>query len=367
MININHTYKDCLFSFIRSALWGETHSGGLSAEGFKEIMTLAEQQTVTGLVFDALQEIQIEGARIEVLTYVAIMEQVKQYNRELNNELKDFALQCKKNNIDYFVVKGQTVAALYRNPLLRSSGDIDFLVKDEYDAVKSRVEMALGVMLPRKMLEKEVAFDRHGAHYELHTSLRTYIGKSHQKYWDALIEKEWAKKYYVEIDGQQICTLSPTINVAYIFIHLFFHFIREGIALRQLCDWTMALHHYKDEIDCNNLKGILKGVGMLKAFKAFGVIIIDELGLPVEEFPFKVDENDRKWKGKILRDIFAGGNFGKLNHNASSPWRYKLETMTVAARNSIKYFPLAPIEAGLVIPRLIWGNCKVIYKILMKH
>jgi hypothetical protein len=36
--------------------------------------------------------------------------------------------------------------------------------------------------------------------------------------------------------------------------------------------------------------------------------------------------------------------------------------MKVATRNSIKYCSLAPIEAGLVIPRLIIGNLKIIVK-----
>lgn len=66
--------------------------------------------------------------------------------------------------------------------------------------------------------------------------------------------------------------------------------------------------------------------------------------------------------GRILSDIFTGGNFGKLNHKAHSSWKYKLETMNVATRNSLKYCSLAPIEAGLLIPRLLLGNLKIIVK-----
>ena len=36
--------------------------------------------------------------------------------------------------------------------------------------------------------------------------------------------------------------------------------------------------------------------------------------------------------------------------------------MKVAARNFLKYCSLAPIEAGLIIPRLLLGNLKIMMK-----
>lgn len=351
------------FEILRSALWGKPYNEGMDAKEFVHIMALAEQQTVTALLFDALKNVPVGGeADVEVLTSHAIAEQIKQQNQVLNKEMAEFSSRCDESHIDYLVVKGQTMGCLYQNPLLRTPGDIDFLVNEGYDSIRDRVEKALEISLPEKMLEKQVAFDRNGAHYELHTSLRTWLYKKHQRRWDELIAGEWQKGYYVEIDGQRIRTLSPTTNVAYVFIHLFFHFIREGVSLRQFCDWAMVLHHYKDEIDRAELEQILQSLGMLKAFKTFGTILTDELGLPKEDFPFTIGAKEREWKQKILSDILTGGNFGKLNHKAHSSWKYKLETMKVAARNSLKYCSLAPIEAGLIIPRLLLGNLKIIVK-----
>lgn len=363
MKNIAQAHIEKLFAIIRSSLWGKPYNEGMEADEFKRIMALAEQQTVTALVFDAIKDIPVDDkADVEVLTYHAMTEQIMQQNRQINKELKDFASRCDENGIDYMVVKGQMVGCLYPNPLLRLPGDIDFLVKKEYDAIKERIEGALEISLPKRMLEKQVPFDRNDAKYELHTSLRTWLYAKHQKQWDELIEREWQNKYYVEIDGERVRTLSPTTNAAYVFIHLFFHFIREGVSLRQMCDWAMVLHHYRDEIDRTKLMQILQELGMLKAFKTFGAIVIDELGLPEEEFPFSIGADERKWKDTILNDIFTGGNFGKLNHKAHSSWKYKLETMKVATRNSLKYCSLAPIEAGLIIPRLLLGNLKIIVK-----
>ena len=48
---------------------------------------------------------------------------IRLVNRELNDELKRFVKLPLK---DYIVVKGQTIASIYPNPLVRMAGDIDF-------------------------------------------------------------------------------------------------------------------------------------------------------------------------------------------------------------------------------------------------
>ena len=174
------------------------------------------------------------------------------------------------------------------------------------------------------------------------------------------MENEWRETHYVEIEGVKVRTLSPTLNVAYVFIHLFFHFIREGVSLRQLCDWAMVLHYYNEEVDKEMLKEMLLDLDVYDAYCAFGTILVDYLGLPANDFPLPLDEKNRKWQKKLLKDIFAGGNFGKLHHRADNSWKFKLETMQLAFRNTFKYYRLCPSEVGGMIPRLIKGNMKIL-------
>lgn len=362
--------RDLFLKILGCSLWGEAFDGQLSIKEFREVLSLAEEQTVFGLVLDALKDARVEGMedKTPLFEAIGVMEQIKQQNRVVNAELAEFASLCEKNGLPYVVVKGQTVGSLYPEPLLRQSGDIDFLVHGEGCMVKG-FAVALGVEIP-KMKEMEVGFERYGISYELHTGLRGWAKKEHQEGWDDLIDKEWQDEHYVEIGGQKVRTLSPTVNAAYIFIHLFFHFIREGVSLRQMCDWTMVLHHYKEEIDRDKLMEILLDLGMFDAYCAFGTILVDKLGLPLRELPVPINDEDRKWQGKILDDVFKGGNFGKLNHGDGfkfqdsrfrSLW-YKLETFGVALRNSFKYYRLCPSEVGGMIPRLVKGNLKIMLK-----
>ena len=360
-----------LLKIINYSLWNESSANILSYDDFVFILELAEQQTVLGLVFDVLKDKRIEGLtdKKTVFDAMAKVENIKRQDTIVNKELTEFADRCNQQEIDYIVVKGQTIGCLYPKNELRQAGDIDFMFPVEpamerdknYEIQRSKMATIFPeVQLPERIMEGEVEFTRNGILYELHTSLRGWAKKRHQEIWDNLMEKAWQEKYFVEIDGVKVRTLSPTLNAAYVFIHLFFHFIREGVSLRQLCDWAIVLHHYNAEIDKDKLIRILLELDMFDAYCAIGTILVDELGLPKKEFPVSLDDNDRKWKEKILEDIFRGGNFGKLHHQAHSSWKFKVETMCVALRNSFRYYRLCPSEVGGMIPRLLKGNLKIL-------
>ena len=362
IITSNRLSVKTLFSLLRCSLWGNTYTEHISATEFKRVIALAKEQTVFGLVFDKLKEIQVDGLDDKSSLYEALgySERIKPQNKLIDNELASFSDVCRQEGHDFIVVKGQTVGCLYNNPNLRQSGDIDFLINAEYGSIKDTISRLMNVTLPDKMQEYEVGFDHHNVRYELHTVLKEFATKSHKNAFEELTKKEWEDKHYVEIAGSKVRTLSPTMNAAYIFIHLFFHFIKEGVSLRQFCDWAIVLHHYNAEIDKDKLIRILLELDMFDAYCAFGTILVDELGLPKKEFPVSLDDNDREWKGKILDDIFRGGNFGKLNHNTHSAWKFKLETLRIVLRNIFRYYTLCPSEIGGMIPRLVGVNLKLL-------
>ena len=341
-------HHNILFSLLRSAMWGDSFKDELPEGSFSQVLELAKEQTVFGLVFDVLKDIKIEGLQKKTLVNaIGLAERIKKRNLAINDELCDFWQRCKKAGLAYLVVKGQTIGCLYPNPLLRSSGDIDFLVPD----ISSNLsDVFPDVHFPKVMKEKELGFKWNHITYELHTRLIDFGCKTHQRVWEELICQEWEKEYHVEVNGVKVRTLSPTINAVYLFLHLYFHSIREGVSLRQFCDWAMMLHHYRDEIDKDKLATILCQMDMTRGYKAFGCVLVDELGLPQSDFPMDIEDDDRKWKDRILSDIFRGGNFGKHNHKSKSTIGFKMETLRMAVRNSMR----------MMIPKMIRINMKLL-------
>lgn len=352
-----------LLTLLHRALWGADIDGAEVEDNLSEILFTADNQTVTGLCVEALSNINIKASQDFVFYYVGLQQSIKAQNAAVNKELLNFVDFCDENKLTYLVVKGQTIGVLYPDPNLRMPGDIDFLIPHSGRSkwAKSVGKFFLGAKIPDKMAVDEVSFDRNGQPFELHTNLRTFVSKKHREEWDEHMAKEWSEPYYIEIDGRQIHTLSPTMNAAYVFIHLFFHFIREGVSLRQFCDWAMILSHYKEEIDKDSLIQLLLGLDLFDAYCAFGVILVEDLGMPKKFFPFVINDDDKKWRNKLLTDIFRGGNFGKLNHQANKAWLYKIETSFIAVRNSFRYYSLCPSEVGGMIPRLIKKNINKVF------
>ena len=350
--------EEILLSLLRSALWGEEFLDKLSQEEFTQVLRLAKEQTVVGLVFDILKDTKIEGAQNKALIFdtLGLTERIKHHNLLIDRELISFAQRCKDVGQDYLVVKGQTLGCLYRNPVLRSAGDIDFLVPNITTNIS---DMFPDVHFPKQMKEKELEFEYNKIIYELHTRLIDFGCMKHQRIWEDLIAEEWKRENYVTIGGIKVRTLSATVNAVYLFLHLYFHFIREGVSLRQFCDWAIMLHHYRNEIDRNRLAETLRQLDMINGFKAFGCILVDELGLREEEFPLSLANEDRIQKGKILEDIFKGGNFGKQNHKAKTALGFKFETLRMAVRNCIRYRSLAPSEMQMMIPKMVKINLKL--------
>lgn len=349
--------EDIFFSLLRSALWDRDKDipQCLSQKEIGSILRMADEQAVTGLIAYTIIKNNINIGKTAPIQLIALSQQIKAANIKLNKEIAEFVSLMNSNDKDYIIVKGQTVAALYREPYTRMPGDIDFYVKD-YKGTAETLSKEWHITLPEKIIGKEVSFTHNGALYEIHKALVGFGSKKNQQYWKKLME---TPPNIIEVDGVQVKALEPTTYAVYVFIHLFFHFIREGVGLRQLCDWAMVLHMWKDEIDKNKLQKILHELGMEKAYCTFGYILLDKLGL--EYFPFGISVKDIDTSHEILKDIMRVGNFGKYGRKGKKgKWSYKLETMRLTFRNVFKYYSLAPKEIGLMIPKLVKMNLKLI-------
>ena len=351
--------EQLFFTLLRNALWNITEDipKKIAHRTSSAILRLAEEQTVSGLIIDALIRNDIRMEQQTVFEAYGMIEQIKEANKEVNKELLSFAELMEAKGVDYAVFKGQTVATLYPDPLLRMPGDIDFLVFDNQKA-QSIFLNKWGICLPDIFIEKEVAFEHNGVTYELHTQLITFRCRKHQRYWESMMRRPHQSA--VLVDGKEIKTIPPNIYAVYVFAHLFFHFIREGIGLRQMCDWAIILDRYKDKIEPSQLADDLDGLGMKKAYRAFGGVLTTHLGL--KSFPLTMDEKDLKESERISKDILHYGNFGKPSRKVQQTgWKFKMETMCRTVRNCCKYFRLAPAEIGMIVPRLIVLNVKLIF------
>ena len=173
----------------------------------------------------------------------------------------------------------------------------------------------------------------------------------------------WNSLSSVRIHEDEIPTLAPTYNALYVFVHIFYHLIDEGIGLRQFCDWarTLSLLPRNGE-SLATLERHLKGIGLMKAYTGLGAILTDYLGLPEEEFPFEISEDDHQRAPKLFQNMLEMGNFG---HNKQYVQErgvlhgiQHLGRITLQARRFAHY---APAEAWWRIPYMFqWWGLKIL-------
>lgn len=345
-----------LLRVLSYSLWGSVVKDMVSKDDAQELITMAEKQAVSGLIIDALIKMDVRMEQMTLFEAFGYLEQIKKENQRMNHEVAEFARQMAKTGTEYVVVKGQTLAALYPEPLVRMPGDIDFLIKDYQQASKVLTEQ-WGVELPPQMIEKEVSFTHDNTLYELHTYLIDFGSNKHKRYWERSLAE--SKPATINIGGEEVKVIEPTLYAVYIFMHLFFHFIKEGIGLRHLCDWAVMMHYYAEVIDKERLRVALQNVGLLKAFLAFGTILVDKLGM--KDFPLVLTDKDRKFQKSIQSDIMHSGNFGREKRTVKKAgFKYKLETMLFVVSNCMRYFSLAPKELMLIPYRRFMVNWKLI-------
>ena len=257
------------------------------------------------------------------------------------------------NGIAFFVFKGQVVTSYYPSPEMRTSGDVDFYVFKK-DWARSKSLLKRDVTLTDDHSGQHWEFTKDGIPFEMHYHTAVFASGSRQRYWDELIDSYFDDILdHVEIDGVGVPTLPPTLNAIYLFVHIYHHFLKEGIALRQFIDWMMFFEAKHKEIVVSELTAKLERLGLLRAFKAFGAVLTVVLGMETKYFPYSLTNNDKKYVDRILAIVLRYGNFGKYGRKEQQGgWKHSMETGLRSIRHIKQFFWLSPAENLLWIPKL---------------
>lgn len=353
-----------LKELIKNELWGGILSfPSLDKKDFSDLQRIASMQTVSGLVFSSLINNNIKLPQQEALAAFGSLENIKKSNLLLNSNLILLTELLEKHDIKFFIVKGQTIANLYPHPLHRIGGDIDFYCfPNDLEKLINILHKELKVELERDESEQHYSFHFNKTLFELHFTLFKFANSENQQYFDNLINTEPLS--YTLIDNKKVPILSPTLNLAYTFLHLYHHLIELGVGLRQFCDiavlcYTAAMaeqdQNKERSIDKERLAEILSHLDFQKAFTAIGTILVDDLGLSKNYFPYTLTQKDYKRKKYILNVVYKRGNFGKYGRTTEvrSGLKYYIEQTAIKLSHYYHLFNLSKKENIALISKEI--------------
>lgn len=317
---------------VKAGLWEkEVRLSRYGKVDYDEIMSLAEEQSVIGLVTAGLEHLDIRGMKDDVeckpsqenmLQFIGQALQLEQENAAMNLFVGTLIEKMRHNGIYAVLVKGQGIAQCYERPLWRACGDVDLLLNDDnYEKAKKFLLPSANSIEAESIGGKHLGMTIEQWMVELHGHL--YCGLSNQI--DVAIDDVQQDVFcnnQVRVWGNektQVFLPSADNDVIFIFTHFLKHFYKGGLGLRQICDWCRLLWCYRSELNLRLLESRIRKMRLMSEWKAFGAFAVEVLGMPVEAMPMY--SSAVRWQRKssrILKFVLMSGNMG---HNRDSSYQ----------------------------------------------
>lgn len=342
-------------SLVQAGLWEKSVRLESSDKEFlTDIARMAEEQSVVGLVAAGLGHVEKHDVPQEdVLQIVGQALQIEQKNVAMNNFIGVIIDKMRNAGIYTLLIKGQGVAQCYERPLWRTAGDVDFfLSKDNYKKAATFLKPLATSIDEENTYTQHLALTIKTWEIELHGTMRTGLWKR----FDEVLDEVQNDVFYNGnvrswMNGKtQVFLPRADEDVVYVFAHILQHFYKEGIGLRQICDWCRLLWKFKDTIDIKLLERRIREMGAMTEWKAFAYFAINYLGMPVEAMPFYVDSSRWQRKAdKILQYILFTGNLG---HNRDLSFRQsnlmvdrKTKMFCHITKDTARQFAIFPLDS----------------------
>lgn len=334
---------------------------GLEEASWRRIHRLAASHAVPAFVGDRILTLPKEALpnRDMRLMIFSEIELTRRGNAYLTKALGQLQKTYEAAGLPFILLKGLSLGCFYPDAALRSGGDLDILFHSDADYER-------GNELLRKAGHKlhddsEVRYGHTAFTYgrtivENHARAVFFDHKRHNRRFDALIQEAISSGSLItqHHGDYTIQTLPHELNVVYIFIHLFFHWLHWGVGFRQYSDWLLMMTRLKGQLDEEKILSMAKDLDILYPMQLFAQAAIRCLRVSPEIFPFPLLSEDDPHTEQIIRDVIHSGNFGFAQRpiKAQNKWVTNWRKFRFKMRRSRRLYAITPTHAS----RIIWGS-----------
>lgn len=277
-------------------------------EEWTQVYDESQRQAVAGLILHGLDRLPSEQRppQLIILQWIAAGQMITQRNKVMDDRCQELLAILKDAGIRGTIFKGQAIAQLYDKELrpLRQSGDIDVYIE-------GGLQKALA--FAKAQGQKDTDWDYKHLHLtlwrdievEMHYRVEVLLNLRKNKKL-----QQWFKDHEESLFGEGDGLTSPTleINVFYILLHIYRHFLYEGVGLRQIVDYYMVLKAaHEENLTIHESLEAVKTFGMTRFAKGLMWVMNEVLGMPREWMSWEPDKKEGEY---ILAQVMRGGNFG---------------------------------------------------------
>ncbi len=307
------------------------HRGMLSdvptAAEWEALLAMAKEQTLVGILYGAIERLpkeQLPPKKV-LFHWYKIVGELKAENLRMNREAVDLCHFLKEEGFDCAVMKGQAIAQYYPNPLARTCGDIDVWVvpkgleKEKGKWIPKSREYIYKYMRVRGKIEGMNYQHVHLHHFEktsveLHITPLSLYNFTYNCRLQRFFEQEAAAQFSNNIEipnGEgEIPALTLEFNRFFILLHIYSHFLGEGIGLRQLMDYYYVLKQGGSRESKERTLEIFQKVGMMRFVAATMWLLQEVFGLEDEYLLCSPNQKEGEF---LLKEVLLSGNFGKYD------------------------------------------------------
>jgi len=331
-----------------------------TAYEWRELYEMAEKQAVLGICFHGVERLhgQKQTPPQDLLfEWIGITEYIKQKNVSLDKQCEELQTMLKEVGIRSSVLKGQGIAWYYGELAnLRQPGDIDIYVDCGRDRA---LQFAHGngqknVDWDYKHLHLKIWDDTEvEMHYHVEVLLNLWKNRKLQKWFKEQNAQVHGSQFMV--NGYPVTTPAIEFNVFYILLHIYRHFLYEGVGLRQIVDYYMVLRKVQELKDLR-VQEYLDAVGefgMKRFARGLMWVMHEALGMPREWMLWEPDEKEGRY---ILELVMAGGNFGhhdkRLSHGKG-----KMRAVMAILKHNVHLLGHYPADTLWAPVWVVWHKC----------
>lgn len=349
------------FEFIQVALGhAERLDHNLSENEWKELYAWCNKQAIAGVIFTALGRMDKQGQKPPVpliYEWFGSTQVIRARNAQLDDYCKKLIDVLTSKNVRCSILKGQGLAKYYDESLsqLRQAGDIDVYVDC---GLKEAISLA------HALGQTNVDWDYQHLHLNIWPDVEIEVHYRAEILFNLRKNKKLQKWFN---DNQEslftreggLIVPSVSANLVYVLLHIYRHFLTEGVGLRQLMDFYFVLRRangtFEKYADGKSLLETLESFGIYRFTQGLMWVLQEVLGLERKLMICEPIENEGSF---ILSEVMRGGNFGhydkRLKHGKG-----KIATFVDIVKHNLRLFSHYPADS-------IWASLWLVFHKLWK-
>ncbi len=358
MMQMKQTAQD-MFSLLRLAIGTAGPEDGtacglrdLPLDRWQAVMALAEGQGVDAVAFDGVQRLYghwgagmkaVSDTPREWMRWVfgrtAMMAQHEQRYQKQRMVIAELSAILRGEGIRTMVFKGQANASFYPEPRHRATGDIDCYLFGEAD--KGDAVMAgHGARIDNGWYRHSVMAYK-GETIENHRVMGHTRGSRKKKMMEEELE-DMARQCLAEEgrcqhDAGEVYFPTAQLNACFLTYHGLYHFLTEGLRMKQVLDWAMFLGREQERVDWETFDGFCQRYGLDRFAGAMNDIATTLLGVRLTA---RGVHADGRLTERIVQDTLYGDSY--LFNSGKGDWKVRwMLVRNMLTRDRWKYRDVA--------------------------